>query len=170
MLPSIFGFFCVSEFTITNKGSRDTSYYFPFRTFQLIIETIHSYYMQFSNSQRQIHLKRIQNFTQVQQTALYIQLKQFFISSHKRLSDRTMFITQKSKGLTQHIVSTALHSLLAELNLNIQHYNTHSFWIGTATSAIQAMILDTYMQIMNHWQSNAYNYTNNTLRFPQQRQ
>ena len=52
MLPSIFGFFCVSEFTITNKGSRDTSYYFPFRTFQLITETIHSYYMQFSNSQR----------------------------------------------------------------------------------------------------------------------
>ena len=60
------------------------------------------------------------------------------------------------------MVSTALHSLLAQLNLNMQHYNTHSFCIGTATTAIQTMIPDTYMQLMNHWQSEAYQQYINT--------
>ena len=46
--------------------------------------------------------------------------------------------------------STALNSLFAELNLDIQHYNTHNFCIGAATLAMQAKIPDTYIQMMGH--------------------
>lgn len=67
-----------------------------------------------------------------------------------------LFITQTGKGLTRQIFSTALDSLLAELNLDTQHYNTHSFRIGAATSAMQAKIPDTYIQMMGRWQSDAY--------------
>ena len=67
-----------------------------------------------------------------------------------------LFITQLGKGLTWHMFSMALKSLLAEHKLDVQHYNTHNFRIGAVTSAMQAKIPDTYIQMMGRWQSDAY--------------
>ena len=52
--------------------------------------------------------------------------------------------------------TTELDSLLAKLNLNKQHYNSHSFRIGAATTAMQAKIPETHIQMMGRWRSNAY--------------
>ena len=52
--------------------------------------------------------------------------------------------------------TTELDSLLAELNLDKQHYNSHSFRIGAATTAMQAKIPETHIQMMGHWRSNAH--------------
>ena len=54
-----------------------------------------------------------------------------------------LFVTQKGKGLTRHMFSTALDSLLAEISLDQQHYTTHSFRIGAVTTAMQAKIPET---------------------------
>ena len=52
--------------------------------------------------------------------------------------------------------TTELDSLLAELNLNKHHYNSHSFRIGAATTAMQAKIPETHIQMLGRWRSDAY--------------
>jgi len=52
--------------------------------------------------------------------------------------------------------SSALDTLLTLFKLDCRHYNTHSFRIGAVTSAAQAMIPDSQIKMLGHWQSNAY--------------
>jgi len=67
-----------------------------------------------------------------------------------------LFVTEDSKGLTCQIFSALLNSLLSKLHLDTKSFNTHSFWIGAATSAALAHIPDSYIKMMGHWQSDAY--------------
>ena len=46
-----------------------------------------------------------------------------------------LFVFEDGRSLTQQRFSSALDSLLNQLHINTDHYNTHSFWIGAATSA-----------------------------------
>ena len=52
--------------------------------------------------------------------------------------------------------SSALDTLLTLLKLDYRHYNTHSFRIGAATSAAQAMNPGSQIKVLGCWQSNAY--------------
>ena len=72
------------------------------------------------------------------------------------MQDGPLFITEHGEGLTRQIFSAFLDLLLAELQLNPNHYNSHSFRIGAATSAVQANILDLYIKILGRWQSDCY--------------
>ena len=67
-----------------------------------------------------------------------------------------LFITQKGRGLTRQVFSSALDSLLSKLKLDCKQYNTHSFRIGAATSATQARIPDSHIKLLGRWQSGAY--------------
>ena len=51
---------------------------------------------------------------------------------------------------------TAFKSLVAELKLDKQCYNTHSLRIGAATSASLSNMLDTHIQLLGRWRSNAF--------------
>ena len=46
------------------------------------------------------------------------------------------------------LVATAVDELLTELHIDKRLYNTHSFRIGAATSAIQANIPDVHIQML----------------------
>ena len=46
--------------------------------------------------------------------------------------------------------------MLFKLNLNYTKlYNTHSFWIGAATSAAETCVPETSIKMLGRWQSDA---------------
>ena len=49
-----------------------------------------------------------------------------------------------------------LNNILQEAGLNANHYNTHSFRIGAATSAQDSGISDANIQMLGRWKSDAY--------------
>jgi len=67
-----------------------------------------------------------------------------------------LFMTEEGKGLTRQMFYSALNTLLSQLKLNCKHYNTYSFRIGAATSAVQARIPDSQIKMLGHRQSDAY--------------
>ena len=67
-----------------------------------------------------------------------------------------LFITERGEGLIRQIFSTALDSLLTELQLNHTHYNSHSFCIRAGTTATQENIPDACIKMLGQWQSDAY--------------
>ena len=67
-----------------------------------------------------------------------------------------LFVTEQGRGITRQMFSSALNTLLTQLKLDCKSYNTHSFRIGAATSATQAMIPDSQIKMLGRWQSNAY--------------
>jgi len=77
------------------------------------------------------------------------------------LSKRTnqpgpLFITKDGKGWTAAMFRAALKSLLVKLKVDKDHYNTHSFWIGAATSASLLNVPDSHIQLLGRWRSNAF--------------
>ena len=60
--------------------------------------------------------------------------------------------------LTRHLFSMAVDELLTELHIDKRLYNTHSFRIGAATSAIQVNIPDIHVQMLGRWKSEAYKW------------
>jgi len=67
-----------------------------------------------------------------------------------------LFLTENGQGLTRQSFCTALNSVLSELPVNCNWYNSHSFRIGAATTAAQANIPDAYIKMLGRWQSEAY--------------
>jgi len=67
-----------------------------------------------------------------------------------------LFITKQGRGITRQMFSSALDRLLTQLKLDCRHYNTHSFRIGAATTAVQAGIPESQIKMLGRWQSNAY--------------
>jgi len=66
------------------------------------------------------------------------------------------FITADNKPLMCQRFYSLLSTLLNEMRLPATDYNTHSFRIGAATTAKDAGISDTYIQMLGRWQSSAY--------------
>ena len=69
-----------------------------------------------------------------------------------------LFLFQDGRMLTRHLFSTAVDELLTELHIDKELYNTHSFRIGAATSAIQANIPEVHIQMLGRWKSEAYKW------------
>ena len=67
-----------------------------------------------------------------------------------------LFITDQGNPLTRHHFSSALTAILTNIGLPVQNFNTHSFRIGAATSAKQANISDSTIQMLGHWRSDTY--------------
>ena len=53
---------------------------------------------------------------------------------------------KNGRRLTPQIFSVTLGGILEELHFKKEHFNTHSFHIGAATSAKAANMSDTYIQ------------------------
>ena len=62
-----------------------------------------------------------------------------------------LFMLKNGRRLTHQIFSVTLDGLLEELHCKKEHFNTHSFRIGTATSAKAANMFDTYIQMLGRW-------------------
>ena len=51
-----------------------------------------------------------------------------------------------------------LKELLQQAGLHTDQYNTHSFWIGAATTAKSVGISDYYIKVLGRWQKEAYQW------------
>jgi len=65
-----------------------------------------------------------------------------------------LFITKEGTSWTGAMFRAGLKSLMNDLKLDKHRYNTHSLWIGAATSASLAKLPDAHIQIFGHWKSN----------------
>ena len=74
----------------------------------------------------------------------------------RRLHPGPLFITADHVSLILHRLTTSLLSILQTIWLDVRKYSTHSFRIGAATSAKDAGISDTHIQILGRWKSNAF--------------
>ena len=68
-----------------------------------------------------------------------------------------LFILSDGRGLTWQLFKVALDNILSALNMDKGKY-TYGFRIGMATSAKQANIPDTYIQMLGSWGSDAYQH------------
>jgi len=66
------------------------------------------------------------------------------------------FLTTDNKPLTCQRFHTSLSNLLDKIGLPARDYNIHSFRIGAATTAKDAGVSDTHIQMIGRWQSSAY--------------
>ena len=67
-----------------------------------------------------------------------------------------LFSFEDRSYLTRPRLTTALRSLLLTAGLNPDHYASHSFRIGAATSAAAAGLPDWQIQAMGRWSSDCY--------------
>lgn len=154
---AFFGFLRVSEFTIPSEGSYDSS-----RHLSLEDVAIDS----------KIKPRVLQLFLKESKTDPFKQGAKVFLGATDSticpikavlgyLAKRNhqpgpLFITKEGKGWTSAMFRAALKSLLVELNVDKQCYNTHSFRIGAATSASLLNMSDTHIQLLGRWRSNAF--------------
>ena len=67
-----------------------------------------------------------------------------------------LFVFKDRSYLTRSKLTTALRNLLLAARLNLDHYASHSFKIGAATSTEAARLPDWQIQAMGRWSSNCY--------------
>ena len=67
-----------------------------------------------------------------------------------------LFMFQDGRALTRQLLSAEINRLLTELHIDQRLYNTHSFRIGAATSAMEAKIPEAHVQMLGRWKSDAY--------------
>ena len=65
-----------------------------------------------------------------------------------------LFITKEGPSWTGAMFRAGLKSLMNDLKLDKHRYNTHSLWIGAATSASLAKLPDAHIKILGRWKSN----------------
>ena len=67
-----------------------------------------------------------------------------------------LFMGTDGKLLTRQTFSSELDHILSKVKLDRGSYNTHSFRIGAATSAMEAGIPEIQIKMLGRWQSDAY--------------
>ena len=154
---AIFGFLRVSEFTIPTDGSYDLSSHLSLKDVAI------------DNRKEprllQLALKQSKTDTFKQGCKVYVGAIDNIICPIKAvilyLSKWTnqpglLFITKDGKGWTAAMFRTALKSLLVKFKVDKNYYNTHSFLIRAATSTSLLNVLDSHMQLLGCWWSNAF--------------
>jgi hypothetical protein len=72
------------------------------------------------------------------------------------LSPGPLFVLPDRSYLTRQRFADMVAKVLHQAGLNDQHYSTHSFRIGAATSAKDAGISDAHIKMLGRWRSEAY--------------
>ena len=67
-----------------------------------------------------------------------------------------LFVTADNHYLTQPLFRSKLHSLLAQIGLSADQFNTHSFQIGAATTADAAGLSEVQIKALGRWKSSTY--------------
>ena len=67
-----------------------------------------------------------------------------------------LFVTKDKVYLSRALFSKKLDNILDFLHTNPQQYSTHSFRIGAAMTAAQALIPDALIKMLGRWRSEAY--------------
>ena len=154
---AFFGFLRVSEFTIPTESSYNPSRHLSLRDIAV------------DNRKNprllQLLLKESKTDPFKQGVKVYVGATDSPVCPIKAmlsyLSERSkiqgpLFITKEGTGWTGTMFRAGLKSLMADLKLDKQCYNTHSLRIGAATSASLAKLPEAHIQILGRWRSNAF--------------
>ena len=76
-----------------------------------------------------------------------------------------LFILDGGAYLTRQLFASRLSAVLEQAGIDSKGYNTHSFHIGTATTAKEKGISDVHVKMLGRWKSDAYQLY---IRMPQQ--
>ena len=154
---AFFGFLRVSEFTIPAENSYDSSCHLSLGDIAVDNRT--------KSRLLQLFLKQSKTDPYKQGTKVYMGTTDSTVCPVKAvlsyLQKRStqpgpLFVTEKEKGWTRSTFCARLKSVLHKRKLDNNCYNTHSFRIGTATSASLAQLPDDHVQMLGRWRSNAF--------------
>ena len=154
---AFFGFLCSSEFTVPSQHCYDPETHLSLS--DITLDRRHSPTMVC------IHIKQSKTDPFRQGVHIYLgKTHQRICPVHAIVSylaiwgnhPGPVFIYSDGRMPTREIFGAELDCILGRLNLKVHHYNTHSFRIGTATSAKQAGISDVHIKTLGRWQSDAY--------------
>ena len=79
-----------------------------------------------------------------------------YLAIKPKNSNSPIFVFKDGRPLTHQHFSHLLNMLLSKLGYNRTLYSMHSLCIGAATTARQANIPDSFIQMLGRWKSNAY--------------
>ena len=69
-----------------------------------------------------------------------------------------LLITNDGRSLTRQLFNDKVDALLESLQVDTTQYNTHTFRIGTATTAAQAHIPEAHIKMLGRWHSDVYQW------------
>ena len=154
---AFFGFLRVSEFTVPTQHDYDASTHLSLSDISVDNR---------NNPQLiKVHIKQSKTDPFREGTDIYLGATNNSIFPISRLipylsirgaQPGPLFITKDHRYLTRLLFSQKLDTLLDHLQINTQQYNTHSFQIGAATTAAQALIPDAHIKMLGRWRSDAY--------------
>ena len=154
---AFFGFLRVSEFTVPTQHDYDASTHLSLSDISVDNR---------NNPQLiKVHIKQSKTDPFRQGTDIYLGATDNSICpisglipylSIRGAQPGPLFITKDHRYLTRLLFSQKLDTLLDHLQINTQQYNTHSFRIGAATTAAQALIPDAHIKMLGRWRSDAY--------------
>ncbi|KAG1957226.1 proline and serine-rich protein 1-like [Pimephales promelas] len=100
-----------------------------------------------------IYLFRLHSFL-----SPYEPLSEYVSSRYANLSSprEPLFLTENRKMATRFWFSKHFQSILSISGISPEHYSTHSFRIGAATTAASMGISDETIRILGRWSSEAY--------------
>ena len=67
-----------------------------------------------------------------------------------------LFLFQNGSPLSRLDLVKAVQSALESQGMDVARFNSHSFWIGAATTAAACGIQDSLIQALGHWKSLAF--------------
>ena len=67
-----------------------------------------------------------------------------------------LFLMANQQYLIPPLFPSSLFHILRAIKVSTQEYNTHSFWIGVATSGKAAGISDLHIKMLGRWQNDPY--------------
>ena len=154
---AFFGFLRCSEFTVQRQGSYDSSVHLSMADVALDSRS----------SPKTIRIKIKQSKTDPFRQGVHIYLGKTdqdicpvrAISLYLAIRGGTpgpLFMLEDGRLLTRQIFSSAIDTILSEASLDKGSFNTHSFRIGAATSAIDAGIPEAQVKMLGRWRSDAY--------------
>ena len=156
---AFFGFLRSSEFTVPAQDSYDESMHLSPQDFTLDCRS--------STQMIQVRIKQSKTDPFRQGVDIYLgrtdtdicpvrALLPYFVIRGNRPGP--FFVEENGGMLTRAQFSAKVRSILAALRLDEGNYNTHSFRIGAATTAMTAGIPVAQIKIMGRWRSDAYQH------------
>ena len=157
LLYCLFGFLRCSEFTVPSVHDYDPSAHLSFKDLSIDSRD--------SPSVIQLHIKQSKTDPFRKGVRLFLGKTGTDVCPLKAIlpylvvrgtKPGPLFLTADGLPLTRQKFHNCLSTLLKNIGLSASQYNTHSFRIGAATSAKDAGISDTHIQMLGRWRSSAY--------------
>ena len=154
---AFFGFLRCSEFTVPQQDSYDRTVHLS--TSDIAVDN------RLSPSTVRVHIKQSKTDPFRQGVHLYLGKTDQDICPVAAIlpyltirgsTPGPLFRLEDGRMLTRQLFKSAIDRVLCQLRLDNGNFNTHSFRIGAATSAIEAGISDVQVKMMGRWKSEAY--------------